>query len=110
MIVVITSIASFSTANAAKEQAWRIVRYFLALGAGSFGILGLTLAGLIVLAHMAGLNSFGVSYFAPWAPPMFIDMIDAYIRIPWWAGYRRPPTYRPQQEDRLGLTEGEDEA
>lgn len=110
MIIVITSIASFSTANASKEQAWRLVRYFLLFGAGSFGLLGLTLAGLIVLTHMASLNSFGISYLAPWAPPMFIDMIDAYIRIPWWASYRRPPTYRPQQEDRLGSTEGEDEA
>lgn len=109
MIVVVTSIASFSTSSSTKEQAWRIVRYFLLLGAGSFGIVGLTLAGLIVLTHMASLNSFGVSYLAPWSPPLFIDMFDAYVRIPWWASFRRPQTYRPQQEDRLSSDEKEEE-
>jgi hypothetical protein len=110
IVVFITALSSFSTANPAKEQAWRLVRYFLLFAGGAFGILGLTLAGMVVLTHLASLKSFGVSYLAPWSPPLIIDMIDGYFRIPWWASYRRPPTYRPVQEDRLGTTEGEDEA
>ena len=108
IIVIISTLASFSTANTSKEQAWRIVRYFLLIGAGFFGLFGLTLAGVLVLAHMASLKSFGISYLAPWAPPLPVDIIDAYFVNPWWLGYRRPPTYRPQQEDRLGKTKTED--
>jgi hypothetical protein len=102
VIVIFTSLASFSTANPSKEQAWRLARYFLYFASAAFGILGLSIAGLIVLAHMAGLKSFGVSYLAPWAPPLPVDMGDSFSRIPIWASYRRPPTYRPQQDDRLG--------
>lgn len=109
-IVIITSLASFCTSSVEKEQAWRFTRYFLLIAGSMFGIVGITLAGIIVLTHLASLKSFGVSYLAPWGPPMITEMVDAYYRIPWWASFKRPPTYRPQQEDRLGKTKEEDEA
>jgi len=109
-IVVFCVLASFTTSNPAKEQAWRWVRYFIFFAGASFGFIGVIAAGAMVLAHMAGLKSFGVSYLAPWAPPIMVDIADAPVRLPWWLSYRRPPTYRPQQEDRLGKNEGEDEA
>ncbi|MFZ5943184.1 MAG: spore germination protein [Bacillota bacterium] len=105
VVVVITSLATFTTADSTKEQAWRITRYFLFAAAAAFGIYGLSLAGFVVLTHMANLKSFGVSYLAPWGPPIVLDMLDAYIRLPWWASYRRPATYRPQDEDRLDIDE-----
>lgn len=108
IIVIISTLSSFCTANTSKEQAWRIIRYFLLIGSGFFGLFGLTLAGVLVLAHMASLKSFGISYLAPWAPPLPVDIIEAYFVNPWWLNYRRPPTYRPQQEDRLGTTKSED--
>lgn len=108
-VVVLTTLASFSTANTDKEQAWRIMRYFLLFAGGIFGILGLTLAGLVVLTHLATLKSFGVSYLGPWAPPQAVDIVDSYFRIPWWLSHRRPPMYQPQQEDRLDNASKEDE-
>ena len=109
-VVVYCVLGTFSTANPSKEQAWRWVRYFLFFGGAIFGFMGVIAAGVLVLSHMASLKSFGVSYFAPWGPPLLVDIADAPTRLPWWASFRRPPTYRPQQEDRLGKTEGEDEA
>lgn len=109
IIVIISTLASYATANTSKEQAWRAIRYFLLLAAGFLGLFGLTLMGVLVIAHLAGLKSFGVSYLAPWAPPLFPDIIDTYFVNPWWLSYRRPPTYRPQQEDRLGNTETEEQ-
>jgi len=109
-IVVFRVLATFTTSNPAKEQAWRWVRYFLFFAGASFGFMGVIAAGVTVLAHLAGLKSFGVSYLAPWAPPMMADIADAPVRLPWRLSYRRPPTYRPLQEDRLGKNEGEDEA
>ena len=109
VVVIITTLASFTTADTAKEQAWRITRYFLLIASAGFGIYGLSLAGFIVLTHLANLQSFGISYLMPWSPPILVDMIDAYIRLPWWASYRRPPTYRPQDETRLDIDkEGDD--
>lgn len=109
-IVVFCTLGTFTTSNPAKEQAWRWVRYLLFFAGAAFGLMGVVAMGVTVLAHMAGLKSFGVSYLAPWAPPMAVDIVDAPLRLPWWLSYRRPPTYRPQQEDRLGRNEGEDEA
>ena len=109
IIVIFTALASFSTANPSKEQAWRITRYFLFFASGAFGIFGLFIAGLVVLAHMVDLKSFGVSYLAPWAPPLPVDMVDGFGRIPWWARSRRPPTYRPQQDRRLDNKENEED-
>ena len=109
-LVVFCVISSFVTSNPAKEQAWRWIRYLLFFAGAVFGIMGVISAGVLVLAHMAGLKSFGVSYLAPWAPPIGVDIADSPVRVPWWLSYRRPPTYRPQQKDRLGKTEGEDEA
>lgn len=100
-IVVFCVLTSFSTANPAKEQAWRWVRYILFFAGAGFGLMGVVAAGVMVLAHMAGLKSFGVSYLAPWGPPIGVDIADAPVRLPWWLSYRRPPTYRPQQEERL---------
>jgi len=109
-IVVFCVLSTFTTSNPAKEQVWRWVRYILLAAGASFGFLGVIITGVVVLAHMAGLKSFGVSYLAPWGPPIITDIADAPVRLPWWLSYRRPPTYRPQQEDRLGRNEGEDEA
>jgi len=109
-IVVFCVLATFTTSNPAKEQSWRWIRYILFAAGATFGFVGVISAGVLVLAHMAGLKSFGVSYLAPWGPPIISDMADAPVRIPWWLSYRRPPTYRPRQEDRLGKNEGEDEA
>ena len=105
-LVVFCILSSFTTSNPAKEQAWRWVRYFLFFAGASFGLMGVIAAGVMVLAHMAGLKSFGVSYLAPWAPPMMADIADAPVRLPWWLSYRRPPTYRPRQEDRLSIMKG----
>ncbi len=109
VVVIFTALASFSTANPSKEQAWRLIRYLFFFAAAAFGILGLSVSGLLVLAHMASLKSFGVSYLAPWAPPLPVDMADSFGRIPWWASYLRPPTYRPQDADRMGGTKNEED-
>lgn len=107
-LVVFCVLSTFTTSNPAKEQAWRWVRYILFFAGASFGIMGVIAMGVMVLAHMAGLKSFGVSYLAPWGPPLEIDIADSPVRLPWWLSFRRPPTYRPQQEDRLDVNEGND--
>lgn len=107
-LVVFCVLSSFSTSNPAKEQAWRWVRYILFFAGAGFGLMGVIAAGVMVLAHMAGLKSFGVSYLAPWGPPILVDLIDAPVRLPWWLSFRRPPTYRPRQATRLEMGDDDD--
>lgn len=100
VVVIFTVLATFSTASTEKEQAWRVVRYFLLLGGSIFGLIGLTLTGLAVLTHLNSLKSFGVSYLAPWGPPLWSDIPDGIFRMPWWARHKRPLQYRPQNIER----------
>jgi spore germination protein KA len=96
IVVIITALANFSTATTEQEQALRFIRYFLILSAAVFGVLGLTLGGLVIVTHLSSLKSFGVSYLAPWGPPIPSDMPDGFVRLPWWVRQKRPVTYRPQ--------------
>ena len=84
-VVVFCILGTFNTSNPSKEQAWRWVRYLLFAAGAVFGFMGVIATGVLVLAHMAGLKSFGVSYLAPWAPPLPVDIADAPVRLPWWA-------------------------
>lgn len=110
IIVIISALASFATASMEMEQGWRLARYFMLFLGGAFGLVGWVVAGTLIIGHMASLKSFGVSYLAPWSPPIAYDLLDTIVVPPLWTKYRRPPTYRPQEEDRLGVTEGEDKA
>lgn len=110
IIVIIAAIASFATASPEMEQGWRLCRYIFLFAGGAFGLPGIISVGILMLCHMASLKSFGVSYLEPWAPPIAYDLLDTIVTKPRWANFRRPPTYRPQQEDRLDYTPGEDDA
>jgi TRAP-type uncharacterized transport system fused permease subunit len=48
VVVVVTVLSTFTTADPSKEQAWRITRYFLLFAAAAFGIYGLALAGFMI--------------------------------------------------------------
>ena len=53
VIVVVTAIASFSGPHFGIGFAWRIFKYFLIIAAAMFGLFGLIIGGLLVLAHAA---------------------------------------------------------
>lgn len=72
------------------------------------GIVGLTLTGILILAHAATLTSFGISYLAPWAPVQPRELGDSLVRMPLWLRFIRPKTYRPVDRLRMDDTKGED--
>ena len=102
VISIITAIASFSGPDYSVGIAWRLLKFFLIIGASFMGLFGLTIFGLYVISHMATLKSFGVSYLAPWAPLEPIALGDGPVRLPLWLRFKRPATYHPQDPDRLG--------
>jgi hypothetical protein len=107
-VVSITAIASFSTPSFLAEITWRILRFILIIGAGLFGIVGLTLSGILILAHAATLTSFGASYLAPWAPIRWYELRDSVFRTPLWLRFRRPAFYHPIDKKRMEDTKEDD--
>ena len=84
VVVVVTAIASFSGPNFSIGFSWRILKFGLIIIAAAFGLFGLTMAGLVILAHAAMQSSFGVPFLAPWSPVRFHALIDTVTRRPLW--------------------------
>jgi hypothetical protein len=107
-VVAVGGLASFTAPSFSIGVPWRIFKFLLILGAAFMGIVGLALTGILILAHAAGLTSFGVSYLAPWAPIQPGGLKDSIIRQPLWTRFRRPPTYRPEDKRRMSTSKNED--
>lgn len=108
VMVVLTTVASLSAPSMAVGLTWRILRFALILAAALFGLYGLTLAGLGVLAHAAIQNSFGTAYLAPWSPIRLREMKDTIMRRPIWTKHRSS-TYRPLDAKRYEEADERDE-
>lgn len=50
--------------------------------AGTFGLYGIGLGVIILVAHTCSLRSFGIPYLAPFAPIILADQKDAIVRLP----------------------------
>jgi hypothetical protein len=108
VVVMISAIASFSTPCFSVGIPWRIFKFILILGATFMGIVGLTLAGILILAHAATLTSFGTSYLAPWAPIRPYELQDSFFRIPLWRRIFRPQSYRAKDLKRMSDHQNEE--
>lgn len=100
VVVIITAIASYSGPNYDIGISWRILRFGLIFAAALFGLYGLTIGGLIILAHAAIQNSFGISFLSPWAPLLPRELIDTIFRRPLWLK-RRFRIYQPVDQIRF---------
>jgi len=84
----ITAITSFILP--AMADAFPLIRVFLVLLAGIFGLYGVLLGVLIILIHLVGLRSFGVPYLSPLAPLVPSGLNDVLLKTPVWAQIIRP--------------------
>jgi hypothetical protein len=99
IVSIITAIASYSGPNYEIGVSWRILRFGLIFAGATFGLYGLTIGGLIILAHAAIQNSFGISYLSPWVPLLPTELIDTVFRRPLWLK-RRFQIYQPVDQNR----------
>lgn len=107
VVAVISTISLFSGPSYETGTAWRILKYFLILGGAIFGLLGLAICGVLILGHLATLQSFGVSYLAPWAPLQPDALTDGLLRKPLWLKKKRFSTYHPRDRYRQDNTRKE---
>ncbi len=85
IVVAVTAIASFIIPNYDMGAAIRFLRFPMMISAALFGIVGLVIGWMTLIAHLISLESLGTPYGTPLAPFRFADMKDAFVRFPLWA-------------------------
>ena len=100
IVVGISAIASFSSPNYSIGLTWRILKYVLLFSASLLGFYGYILGGAFILAHLAGLSSFGTPFLAPWGPWQTTGILDSIIRSPHWLRVKRPQVAKPTEPNR----------
>lgn len=98
VVITITTVCNFVLPNYSMTLVMRLLRFFLILLAATFGGYGIALGLLVILTHLARLESFSVPYLSPFAPARVRDMKDALIRMPIWKLSKRPLSI-PHEDD-----------
>lgn len=88
IIVAFTAIAMFVVD--ALTDAATLLRFAFIFLAWWLGFWGLLLGTMLLLLHLVCLRSFGVAYFAPFAPLIPYQLADSVVRAPLWLLRRRP--------------------
>jgi len=91
IIVGLTVITNFITPNYEVTSAFRLVRFLLIIAASIIGLYGIMLGLIVLLIHLASLNSFGIPYLSPTVNTDTSDIKDLYVRFPF-----RYFKYRPK--------------
>lgn len=90
IIVSLTAISSFVCPSFNMAIAIRMLRFVFMFLAATFGLFGIIIGLIIMVAHLASLRSFGVPYLSPMAPFIAADQKDVFVRVPHWRMFTRP--------------------
>nr|WP_273131154.1 spore germination protein [Bacillus weihaiensis] len=90
IVVSLTAISSFVTPKFNLAISVRMVRFIFMGLAASFGLFGIIIGLLVLIAHLCSLRSFGVPYLLPFAPFVLKDQKDGIIRLSLWSMTTRP--------------------
>lgn len=82
IVIAMTGIASFAIPTYTMAIAGRIFRFGFIVLAATFGLYGIMLGLIALLAHMNSLRSFGVPYMTPFSPFVLKQQKDAVLRLP----------------------------
>ncbi|MFC5650327.1 spore germination protein [Paenibacillus solisilvae] len=90
IVVALTGISSFTTPAYSMALSIRLLRFTMIIASGFLGFFGIVVLSIIILAHMCGLNSFGIPYMSPLAPFIPEDQKDTLVRFPFRSYFFRP--------------------
>lgn len=105
IVAALTGICSFVIPNISIVSALRISKYLVLLLASFFGLLGVWIGCLLLLAHLSGLTSYGIPYLYPFCSSSVnedVDWEDSIFRLPLSKMKRRPIFTRPMGRKRKG--------
>lgn len=104
VVVALTALGSFAIPNEELSEALRLLKYLLIILCACFGILGLVFGWILILAHLARLKSFGISYLMPFSGKDVNEggeSRDSILRAPLYKMNRRPIFARRQNRRRM---------
>jgi spore germination protein KA len=100
IVVATTAISSFAIPAFTASIALRLLRFPLIILGGIMGLYGVIIGLLVILIHLAGLQSFGVPYLTPLVHGTLDDMAGTFFRPPWWLALKRPRMLAVQDRKR----------
>jgi spore germination protein len=101
VIVAVTAITNFAIPHWEMALAIRIIRFADMVAAALFGVPGIMVLNVGILAHVTNLRSFGLPYFSPVSPLDTQGLGDMLVRMPHWAPHPRPRLLAPGWRARL---------
>lgn len=101
IIVAISAIASFAMPNQEFGNALRLWRIIITVLSSMIGLFGIVAGAILLLAHLAGLESFGVPYLAPLAGVRNPKIKDTLIIVPDKYNVDRPQELKVKNKRRL---------
>ncbi|MFP5111453.1 spore germination protein [Bacillaceae bacterium C204] len=104
IVVSLTGIASFIIPSYEMRLTARLLYFPFIIMAAIFGLIGLMLAFLIVLTHLARINTMGIPYYHSSISGDFIK--DTLFRGPIRSLKKRPKESLSQDETRIGDSKG----
>lgn len=90
VMVTLTALALFTTPAFELTSAWRWLFWVLIAGAYIFGVLGILVVAVLIVAYLASLEPFGVPYLTPFAPLNWSTIRDTIVRFPLHVFTKRP--------------------
>jgi spore germination protein KA len=100
VVVAISGLGSFAIPNYSLALAARLVKFPMVLVAAVYGIPGLTIVTILLLAMVVSMTSFGVPMLAPLVPN-WKHSLDVIFKGPPWAMRNRPGHVRPLDAERM---------
>ncbi len=82
IIVAVSAICSFAMPNQEFSNALRLWRVIITVAGAALGLFGVIAGGILMLAHLAGLESFGVPYLVPFAGGVKFRIKDSLLVVP----------------------------
>ncbi len=104
IVISLTALASFTIPAYDMATAVRMLRLPMIVVAAVLGLFGVLMGFLALIIHLCSLRSFGVPYLggiAPFFPPY--AQKDIFIRVPWWAMFRRTPVAVEPVREKRGM-------
>lgn len=97
VVITLTALGLFTSPSYDMATPWRVLFWLLVILAWIFGMFGIIMGLLLILSHLARIESFGIAYLSPFAPHRSADLKDSIVKFPKWRLRKRPTFLYPLQ-------------
>jgi spore germination protein len=100
IVIAVTAVAAYTIPSEEMGLAIRIIRFFMALAAATFGIIGIVIGAALLVAHQLTLESLGQPYYQPIIPLKVKGLKDTFVRMPLGLHKERAKVAKPKDKKR----------